>query len=141
LKLLAWHCDSLRYRDERESTRPAGIHVVTPKRSSAQYRDVVLVFVTVEPFDTPSHASRAAEAAAELVKQNGAGNGCVIMPFAHLSRQLAPPDVARALLCEVEAGVRQHGYTATLTSFGFHKLLELSIKALGHPGSVAYREI
>ena len=141
MKLLAWHCDSLRYRDERESTRPAGIHAVTPEGSSADHHDVVLVFVTVESSDTSDHASRAAEAVAELVRQNGAGNGCVIMPFAHLSGQLAPPDVARALLCEVEVGVRRHGCTVTLTSFGFHKLLELSMKALGHPGSVAYREI
>lgn len=141
MKLLAWHCDFLLYRDERESTRPAGIHTVTPERSSAEHRDVVLVFVTVEPADTPAHASGAAEAVAELVRQNGAINGCVIMPFAHLSQQLAPPDVARALLCEVEVGVRRRGCVVTLTSFGFHKLLELSMKALGHPGSVAYREI
>jgi threonyl-tRNA synthetase len=141
VKLLAWHCDSLRYRDERESTRPAGIHTVSPERASAEHRDVVLIFVTVEDSDTPDHASRAAETAADLVRQNGAVNGCVIMPFAHLSRQLAPPDVARALLSEVEAEVRRHGCAATLTSFGFHKLLELSMKALGHPGSVAYREI
>jgi threonyl-tRNA synthetase len=141
VKLLAWHCDFLHYRDERASTRPAGIHAVAPERSRADHHDVMLVFVTVEPSDTPDHASRAAEVAAELVRQNGAGNGCVIMPFAHLSRQLAPPDVARALLGEVEAGIRRHGCAVTLTSFGFHKLLELSMKALGHPGSVAYREI
>jgi len=141
VKLLAWHCDSLRYRDERESTRPAGIHSVTPERSSGDFYDVVLVFITVEPWDTSDHACRASEVVTELVRQNGAGNGCVIMPFAHLSRQLASPDVARALLREVEAGVQHEGGAATLTSFGFHKLLELSMKALGHPGSVAYREI
>jgi threonyl-tRNA synthetase len=141
VKLLAWHCDFLRYRDERESTRPAGLHPVTPERLSGSFQDVVLVFITVEPSDTPDDACQASEIVTELVRQNGAANGCVIMPFAHLSRQLAAPDVARALLREVKTGVQHEGGAATLTSFGFHKLLELSMKALGHPGSVAYREI
>lgn len=141
MKLLAWHCESLRYKDERPSTRPPGIHPREPTKSNAEHEDVLLIFVSVEKGDTAVDAVTAASVAAELTTQNGARNGCVIMPFAHLSQKLAPPEDARDLLASLFEEVRSRGCEVTLASFGFHKLLELSMTALGHPGSVAYREI
>ncbi len=141
MKLLAWHCESLCYQDERPSTRPPGIHLTTPTKSSAKYEDILLVFVSVETDDTTVDAMTAAGVAVKLTTQNGARNGCVIMPFAHLSQKLAAPDDARDLLASLSEEMRSRGCEVTLASFGFHKLLELSMTALGHPGSVAYREI
>jgi threonyl-tRNA synthetase len=128
------------YRDGRASTRPPRIHDVVPVKESGTFSDVLLVFVTVEAQDSLSTAALASDAVVALLDQNVASGGCVVMPFAHLSRNLAEPRLAERLVRAVADGVGAIGRSVALTSFGFHKSLDLHMSAFGHPGSVAFRE-
>lgn len=140
MRLLIWHCKSLEYVDRRPANRPADVHQTPPRRHAASFDDVMLAFTTIERHDALPSVMDASEAIVSLTRQCEAQQGCVVMPFAHLSRDLAPPHDARSLLAALRSAIAEAGCPVDLASFGFHKDLSLNFAAIGHPGSVAFRE-
>lgn len=140
MRLLIWHCAQLSYTDERPSTRPPGIHTRPPTAEARSHDDVLLVFTTIEEGDSPSTALSAIEEVRRTLAMVGP-RPVVVMPFAHLSRNLAPVDDARQAISRIVSELRREGLDVEQASFGFHKSFELSYVAHGHPGSVAYREM
>jgi threonyl-tRNA synthetase len=140
MRVLLWHCRSLAYVDRRRANRPADVHREVPDPRTARFEDVMLAFTTIEDRDGLSAVREAAQAISTLTQQCFAREGCVLMPFAHLSSRLAAPDRARQLLADLCAAVNEQDCRVSLASFGFHKDLDLHFAALGHPGSVAFRE-
>ena len=143
MRLLLWHCRQLNFKDVKPSTRPSNVHMSTPKASVGTFSNVVLCFACIEAEDVYETAAGASKAVADFASISSPKNGIVLMPFAHLSSHLAPPDKARTLLKTMaDLLTESSADQIALVSFGFHKdLLLRSMDAFGHPGSVAFREI
>jgi threonyl-tRNA synthetase len=136
-----WHCERLSYEDGKPSSLPLGIHEVPPTPTTGRYEDVLLVFTTVEVDDGGGSVDRAASEVRRMIKMVGR-RPILVMPFAHLSNQLAKPSDAEVTIAELGAELERTGLQVEVASFGFHKeCFELSYVARAHEGSVAYREV
>lgn len=140
MKLLLWHCERLSYVDGKPSTRPEGIHQVAPTPTSGSFNDLLVVFTTVESGDGEANIERATQEIQRMIKMIGE-RLVLLMPFAHLSNDLAEEEQATGAIAEIARRLAQGHSEVVRASFGFHKEdFELSYVANGHPGSVAYRE-
>lgn len=139
MRLLIWHCSRVRYTDRRPSNRPADVHVEAPQGETTRHGDVLLVLTTVERDDRKDHVADATSAVLELEQVVRPRDGIVVMPFAHLSAELADPAIARQHIAALAESLTAAGALTATSTFGFHKDLELCFAARGHPGSVAYR--
>ncbi len=136
MKCLLCHVDELSYEDGVRSNRPAELAASTEPPAAETFRDSLAVFATIESGDD---AAMVRDMAAEVERQlSMLGNrDVVIVPFGHLSSDLAPKDQATQLLGGLRmalAGPR----AVTLTTFGFQKRLRIELKP--HRGAVAFRD-
>ncbi len=142
MKLLMWHCDTLRSRDVRKSTRPFGIGDRVGAPTTATFTDVLAAFVCVEAGDT---AETLSAARGEILRRSEdiKRREIVVVPFAHLSNRLMvrPRGRAQQMIGMLADMLEQDGVRVTTNSFGFHKEFELHYVAKGYPGSVAFRDV
>jgi threonyl-tRNA synthetase len=137
MRVLLIHADKFEY-EVREPTKmaeklPDG-HV---KKHS--FQEPLVVFSTVESTDVDAEAI--AEAAAndiEEVFQKVEARSVVLYPYAHLSSDLAGPDLAVKVLKATEAAITSKGMEVHRSPFGWYKAFE--IKCKGHPLSELSRE-
>jgi threonyl-tRNA synthetase len=141
MKLLIWHCSKLASRDVRRSSRPRGISESVDAPRSESFVDVLAAFACVESGDDEQSVEAAAREIAKLGRQVHCRD-VVIVPFAHLSRDLMTDSRRAAGMLERIAGeLKRDGWQTAVNSFGYHKEFELHFVAKGHPGAVAYREV
>jgi len=137
MRVLLIHADKFEY-DVREPTKvaeklPDG-HV---KKHS--FQEPLVVFSTVESTDVDAEAI--AEAAAndiDEVFRKIEARSVVLYPYAHLSSNLAGPDLAVKVLKATEAAIASKGMEVHRSPFGWYKAFE--IKCKGHPLSELSRE-
>lgn len=141
MRILMVHCQELKFEDHRRSNRPEGI---VPSRSTAgSYSNVLAAFLCVELGDLPGDLEEAAkivEAHHRLMR----AKGVVLVPFAHLSGDLAHPQAAAEILEKIASLLDNLGILLGRSSFGYHKSMTVMpdlMSLFGHPGSVAFRAI
>lgn len=138
MRLLIWHCRSLSYTDKRRSTRPPLPDSLNPPAHES-FQDVVAVMACIEATDSPDEVVAAATAIKQLA-DDWSRRDVALVPFAHLSSDLASPARALKLLRDLARVGSDLGLSIRTTSFGYHKDFYIEVNAFGHPGSVAYRE-
>ena len=138
MRLLLWHCERLEYSDKSPSTRPIGIGQQLGPKMTGVFDNTIAAFTCVEVDDDDQVVVQAGDSIVALAHQLK-NSTVVIVPFAHLSKRLAPPDVATSLLEDLETTLRNQKLRVQRTSFGYHKDFALSFRSCGHPGSVAFR--
>lgn len=102
---------------------------------------VLVVFISSESVDEkspPLTASRAVESIVDIAKRIKVEN-IVLHSFAHLSSNLARPEVARRIIEEMYQKLRSMGYRVLKTPFGWREVFELRVK--GHAISKVSRTI
>jgi len=137
MRVLLIHANKFEY-EVREPTKmaeklPDG-HV---KKHS--FPEPLVVFSTVE--STDEDAEVIAEVAAndiDEVFQKIEARSVVLYPYAHLSSDLAGPDLAIEVLKATEAAIASKGIEVHRSPFGWYKAFEISCK--GHPLSELSRE-
>lgn len=137
MKSLSWYCRFVEYRDVVPANRPAGIHQEPPTPAEYSAAGVLFSMVTIEAADDDRIAD---DMASEIFKLNGMFHpaaGVHIVPFGHLSSDLANPRMARDLVDVVAAAVERRGCVVSVATFGFHKHLTMVVPP--YKGSVAYR--
>jgi len=139
MRLLLWHCNDLEYADIEPSDRPQGIAAVQKQRKAGHFSNVLAAFVCAEEMDTHGEVDEAAVSILSMLKMLGLKTEVVVVPFAHLSSKLAPPQRATELLDDLVSLLKMRGVATNLASFGYHKEFSLHFRGLGHPGSVAFR--
>jgi hypothetical protein len=139
MRLLAWHCKELRYSDISPSDRPAGIRSVVGPKIAATFSNVLAVFTCIEQPDTKKEISAGANGVSSILQTLGGRLQVVVVPFAHLSSNLATPPHAVELLEHFVSALEELGIETSRTSFGYHKDFELYFRGYGHPASVCYR--
>jgi len=99
--------------------------------------DCLACFFTIESNDTETQLT---ELHAEIIKtaKDVGIDRLMLVPFAHLSHDLVPPEIAKAMYLQLVKMFDNSDFQVRTSHFGYHKSLELGIK--GHPGSVRYRE-
>ena len=137
MRTLLIHADSFEYR-LKEKTKMA--EDWSEDQKSASFREVLVVFVTVEKRDSDidAIARQAADDIAEVVGSVKAER-VVIYPYAHLSSNLADPSQAIEVLKALVSRISEKGIEIHRAAFGWYKSFD--IKCKGHPLSELSREI
>lgn len=130
MRFLALHVDYFRSEITEKGRSP----LVEPfDERATEFRDGLVVLVSVEKgdeTDVEGVAEKAAAELADLAGKVGAGR-LVLHSFAHLFADLARPKDAVAVLQATEARVRERGLEVIRTPFGWFNTLD--IRAKGHP--------
>jgi threonyl-tRNA synthetase len=138
---LILHCKRFNYRDRRNSTKPAGIgDAVAMRQLTAQAsHNVVVIFTCIEGGDTDSDITAAAEHADHMIREwHRAASAVVVLPFAHLSRDIAKPSTSIPNLDAFVEHLRMHGHITSLATFGSHK--DWMVDVLGYPRATSWFE-
>jgi hypothetical protein len=130
-----YQCSSCYFEDKEKSSRidPLTISDQQPKRI---FRNVLVVFVCVELYDSKQEVEEAAEEFGSLSELIGK-RPIVLCPNVHLSIDKAPEKQAVWLIGELEKRLAAQGYEVHPLSFGYHK--QYGMECDGNVGSVVGR--
>ncbi|MGC8676212.1 MAG: threonine--tRNA ligase [Candidatus Micrarchaeia archaeon] len=92
--------------------------------------DAIALFVCVEKGDTEQEAKQAIDNAVAFAKKQGVTK-IVLYPFAHLSSDLAEPELAMKTFASMRDMARGSGLEVHAAPFGWNKQLSINIK--GYP--------
>lgn len=130
-----YQCSSCYFEDREPSTRidPATISTAQPKRV---FRNVLLVFVCIEMYDSREELLEAVDEFAALSDMLGK-RPIVLCPNVHLSIDKAPEKQATWLVDELEKMLVGKGFDVQCLSFGYHK--QYGMECNGNVGSIVGR--
>ena len=103
-------------------------------------KNVLVVFTTIERGDEQDGGivERASEEIIDIMRKVNAEN-VLLYPYAHLSQDLAPPEIALQILVDLERVLKEKGVKVSRAPFGWYK--EFMLKCYGHPLSELSRTI
>lgn len=111
---------------------------ITPDDKERSYEKSLVVFVAIEKQDLEKSVTAAAKDIRKIARKNKVPL-VIINPFAHLSNNLASPDIAIDLLNKLLEKVdTSEDFETVRCVFGWYK--EFTIDVLGHENSQIYRE-
>lgn len=138
MKCLFLHVDYIRFKPLKKALKSIG-ELSESEKGEKVVKEALVVLTAVEKGDedVKKIVGKLVENVSEIAKQVNAKN-VVLYPYAHLSRELASPDVAVEVLEEAEKILRKN-FEVSRAPFGYYKEFELKVK--GHPLSELSREI
>ena len=131
MRILLIHADSFSYQVRDKALRSP--EPVSEERKTYSTGETLVAFCAVEEQDEDNPkavAENTAEAIAETAGKLGVKH-VTLYPYAHLSPNLASPDVAMETLKLAEEGLKARGLKVWRAPFGWYKAFE--IKCKGHP--------
>ncbi|MCF7831307.1 MAG: threonyl-tRNA synthetase editing domain-containing protein [Candidatus Pacebacteria bacterium] len=136
MKSLILHCSKFNSEFKSLATRPKNIEPETVNQTKWEHNESVVALITVEKEDNiETISSQMAEELKNILKDLGK-ESLVIVPFAHLSNNIADHRSALSFLDLLEDKLK--GFKISRVHFGSHKSLLLDIP--GHVGNVRFRE-
>ncbi|MEA1944921.1 MAG: threonine--tRNA ligase [Euryarchaeota archaeon] len=137
MQLLLIHSDYIEY-ETKKSTLVA--EEIDSTLKSSRMEEALTAFIAVETYDEENPDKTAENAADEIrrMAENVKTERIMLYPYAHLSSELAKPDVAVDLLKKLEERL-SHDYEVKRAPFGWYKAFKISCK--GHPLSELSRTI
>jgi len=135
MRLLQLHSDFIEYEPIEKEIKDAED---IGSKSKVKLDDLVVVFVAVETGDDES----VAKAAVDEIKKyldTVKSSRLLVYPYAHLSSNLAPPDVAVGIIKSVESFARGSIGQVYRAPFGWTKSFNIKVK--GHPLAENAKEI
>jgi len=135
MKILAIHSDYLNFEPKKKAIKDAE----EVDKKEVKVKDCLVVFSAVEKNDekNPEEVLKKYIKEIENIAKQVKTKNIVLYPYAHLSSNLANPNVAVKILKDAEKGLKK--YNITRAPFGWYKSFE--IKCKGHPLSELSREI
>lgn len=137
MKLLLIHSDHIEY----EVTKKAGkfAEEIPEELKAGGLEEALTAFIAVESIDEGDPAGAVAKGAEEIrkVATSVKTQRVMLYPYAHLSEDLAKPDIAVTVLKDLEAELSE--LEVKRSPFGWYKAFRLSCK--GHPLSELSRHI
>ncbi len=142
MQLLFIHSDFIEY-EARDKTRVA--EEIENRSARVRVEEALVVFIAVERRDGDEHNSnseyvveKATEEVISVAKKVGAER-IVLYPYAHLSSELASPEISMEILKAMEEQLRARGMEVKRAPFGWYKAF--TIRCKGHPLSELSRKI
>ncbi len=137
MRALLFHCHNYAVKIDRLANRPEDITPEEVKEKEQDCKDCIVVLTTIEKEDKIERSSsQLADEIAKMSREVGHKN-IVILPFAHLSNNLARAEEGIKAISLIEDRLKDD-YNVLRAHFGSHKSLLLDI--YGHPGNARYRE-
>ncbi len=138
MKLLSLHCDYIKFKPVQKALKePEKISEQEKKEKAV--KEALVIFTAVEKGDNENSVKLLVENIKDIANQVKCKT-IVLYPYAHLSSQLAIPDVAIKILKEAEAELKKDKkFSVVRAPFGYYKEFELRCK--GHPLAELSREI
>ncbi len=138
MKILSLHVDYISFKPLRKALK--SIKDLSEKeKKGKKVKEALAVMTAVEKGDgvkgSVKHLVKEVEDIAKQVK----AKSVVLYPYAHLSSNLANPNVAVEVLKEAEKALKKKKLKVHRAPFGYYKEFELKVK--GHPLSELSREI
>src|SRR5450759_1097221 len=128
MRLLLMHVDYFEYKTTKATKYAEDLDGL---RSEARMEEALAVFIAAERVDAANADEVALEASKAIqdVATNVATKRVLLYPYAHLSSELASPEIALAILQQIESLLV--GYEVLRAPFGWYK--SFSLKCKGHP--------
>ncbi|MCD6248545.1 MAG: threonine--tRNA ligase [Hadesarchaea archaeon] len=138
MRLLLIHADYLEF--EAKERTPVAEEVPVEHRSG-RADEVLVAFAAVEREDEANPERVADKASREILEvfEKVKAERVVLYPYAHLSQDLAAPDVATQVLEGIRERLGSQGVEVLRLPFGWYKAFKLSCK--GHPLSELSRTV
>jgi len=140
MKILSLHVDYIKFKPLRKALKK--IQSLSEKEKKGNtIKDALAILTAVEKSDSDIDkvVKRLVENVKEIAKSVNVKN-IVLYPYAHLSSNLASPEIAIEVLEKAEKALKKiKDFNVTKAPFGYYKELELKIK--GHPLAELSREI
>ncbi|MEX2017028.1 MAG: threonine--tRNA ligase [Candidatus Pacearchaeota archaeon] len=140
MKILTLHVDYINFKPLKKALKSVA-ELSDKEKKGGEVKDALVVMTAVEKGDenVKETVSKLIENVKDVATQVKAKN-IVLYPYAHLSSNLANPEIALEVLnaAEKELG-KEKGFNVTKAPFGYYKEFELKVK--GHPLSELSREI
>jgi len=137
MKILALHCDYISFKPLKKALKNTG-SLSEKEKKGKKVEEPLVVLTAVEKGDDVEYSvQELVRNIKDIAKQVNAKN-IVLYPYAHLSSNLAKPDVAVDVLETAEKELKKN-FKVTKAPFGYYKEFELKVK--GHPLSELSREI
>jgi threonyl-tRNA synthetase len=136
MRVLQLHCSDFGYNVRKET--PVAERPANPKEETL--RDVLVCFICFEKNDE-QRINQLIEEFTENIKVDVSRTGCekiLLYPYAHLSKSLGSPKLAKNFLNELWDRLEDEGLDTHKSPFGWYKAFNLS--CIGHPLAEAYRE-
>jgi threonyl-tRNA synthetase len=136
MRLLLLHVDYIEYKTTKATKYAEDLEGL---RNEARMEEALAVFIAAERADAVNADEVALEAsnAVRDVAGKVATKRVLIYPYAHLSSELASPEIALAILQKIESLLV--GYEVLRAPFGWYK--SFSLKCKGHPLAELSRSI
>jgi threonyl-tRNA synthetase len=126
MRILQMHADWIEYEPIKKEISLAE----EAEKKKHKIEEVLVLFASVENGDDEKIAAKAIEEVKGFLK-NLKVNKILIYPFAHLSSNLAKPEVALKVIKEMEAQAKKLKIEVYRAPFGWNKALAIKVKA--HP--------
>ena len=140
MKILSLHVDYIKFKPLKKALRNISDLSEKEKKGST-IKNALAILTSVEKSD--SNVEKTVEKLVENIKEIASQiktNNIVLYPYAHLSSNLASPEVAVDILDKAEKELKKvKGFKVTKAPFGYYKEFEMKVK--GHPLAELSREI
>jgi len=130
-----YQCSSCYFEDKEPSSKIDPSTISLPQSKMA-FRNVLVVFVCIEMYDSKEEMEEAVEEFSSLSELIGK-RPIVLCPNVHLSMDRAPEKQAAWFIGELERMLTAKGYDVHRLSFGYHK--QYGMECNGNVGSVVGR--
>jgi len=134
MKILSLHCDYIKFKPLKKALKKPE-ELKEKDKKEKKVKDALVILTAVEKGD--SGVKELIDNIQDIAKQVNAKN-VVLYPYAHLSNNLASPEIAMKILKDAEKKLKKD-FKVTRAPFGYYKEFELKVK--GHPLSELSREI
>ncbi len=138
MKILSLHCDYIKFKPLKKALKSVN-ELSSQDKKTKEVEECLVILTAIEKTDrnAANSAKLLAKNIQELASQVKASK-VVLYPYAHLSSELAAPDIAEQTLIEAEKLLKKK-FQVIRAPFGYYKEFELKCK--GHPLSELSREI
>lgn len=138
MKTLNLHVDYIKFKPLKKALKSLA-EIPEAEKVEKSMKDALVVLTAVEKSDSDvgKIVEKLVENVKDIAKQVNAKN-VVLYPYAHLSSNLAAPDLAQEVLEKAEKELSK-GFKVLRAPFGYYKEFELKVK--GHPLSELSREL
>src|SRR3989344_5500561 len=133
MRALLFHCKNYRIKIDKLANRPKDIMPEEVNEKEQKSSDCIVILITIEKGDEIEKVSNKLIIEVQKMSEDVGSKNVVLLPFAHLSNNLATPEEAIRAIKLVEE-ILINKYEVVRSHFGSHKSLLLD--TYGHPGNV-----
>ena len=137
MRFISLHCDYIKFKPVKKAIKEPE-HLSKEREKGEEIKEVLVILTAVESGDSIEIVDEYVKNIKDISSQVKAKK-ILLYPYAHLSSDLAKPNLALKIFESADILLRKQGYEVHRAPFGYYKEFELRCK--GHPLAELSREI